>query len=224
VSEALDMGAFVAPKSNQLNADDLIAGPRTVTITRVVASGNADQPVAVHFEGDGGKPYLPCKSMRRVMIAAWTADTSLYIGRGMTLYRDPKVAFGGMEVGGIRISHLSHIDKPMGLALTVTKAKRAPYVVQPLRMAPPAEPKPTPPAGLPILAPDGSLRRVSKGVWASKIKEVLYRLESSEALRQWRQAMGPHIGAVAEGDNVMASEADALIEARLAELADAEGA
>jgi hypothetical protein len=35
-------------------------------------------------------------------------------------------------VGGLRISHLSHIPKPLSLALTVTRGKRAPYVVQPL--------------------------------------------------------------------------------------------
>jgi hypothetical protein len=50
----------------------------------------------------------------------------------MTLYRDPAVRFGGMDVGGIRVSHLSHIDKPMTLVLAVSKGKRAPYVVKPL--------------------------------------------------------------------------------------------
>jgi pyruvate carboxylase len=35
-------------------------------------------------------------------------------------------------VGGIRISHLSHIEKPITVALTVTRGKKAPFVVQPL--------------------------------------------------------------------------------------------
>ncbi|MFH5927453.1 hypothetical protein [Roseomonas xinghualingensis] len=132
----MDMSTTVAPKSNQLNADDLIAGPRTITITKVSGTGNGDQPVAVSFEGDNSKPYLPCKSMRRVMIAAWGPDAAQYVGRAMTLYRDARVAFGGMEVGGIRISHMSHIEREMVMALTVTKAKRAPYTVKPLRQAP----------------------------------------------------------------------------------------
>lgn len=138
----MDMSQFVVPKSDQLNADDLIAGPRTITIARVSGTGAADQPVAVHFDGDGGKPFKPCKSMRRVMISAWGVDASAYAGRRMTLYRDPKVAFGGMEVGGIRISHMSHIEKTLNLALTVTKAKRAPYRVEPL-----ADEKPSDAAG-----------------------------------------------------------------------------
>jgi hypothetical protein len=86
----------------------------------------------VHFDGDDGRPFKPCKSMRRVMVAAWGREAAQYVGRSMTLYRDPKVAFGGMEVGGIRISHMSHIEKRLDLALTVTKAKRAPYRVEPL--------------------------------------------------------------------------------------------
>lgn len=128
----MDMSAFVAPKSDQLNADDLIAGPRTIRISRVSGTGNADQPVAVYFDGDGGKPFKPCKSMRRVMIAAWGVNAEQYVGRSMTLHRDPKVRFGGMEVGGIRISHMTDIAEPMQMALTVTKAKREMYLVRPL--------------------------------------------------------------------------------------------
>lgn len=126
----VDMSEFVAPKSDQLNADDLIAGPLTIRVTRVAGTGNHDQPVAVYFDGVGGKPYKPCKSMRRVMIAAWGVDAAQYVGRSMTLYRDPKVKFGGMEVGGIRISHMSHIDHDLTMALTVTKARREPYRVR----------------------------------------------------------------------------------------------
>lgn len=128
----MDMSQFVVPKSTQLNADDLVSGPRTIRITRVTGTGNGEQPVAVYFDGDDGRPFLPCKSMRRVMIAAWGVDASTYIGRSLTIYRDPEVTFGGMKLGGIRISHMSHLAQPLNLALTVTKSKRAPYKVAPL--------------------------------------------------------------------------------------------
>jgi len=133
----MDLTPTLAPKSNQINADDLIAGPRTITITRVTA-GNAEQPVAVYFDGDNGKPWYPCKSMRRVLVAAWGADASQYIGRRVTLCRDPEVMYGGIKVGGIRISHLSDLDGPLSIALTITRQKRAPYRVQPLPAAPAA--------------------------------------------------------------------------------------
>lgn len=135
----MDMSKTIAPKSDQFNADDLISGPRTVTITRVSGNDNADQPVNVFFDGDGGKPYRPCKQMRRVMVAIWGADAAQYVGRSMTLYRDPEVQFGGMKVGGIRISHMSGIDKAQTMALTVTRAVRKPFTVQPIadKPAPP---------------------------------------------------------------------------------------
>lgn len=130
-----DMSQVIVPKSDQINADDLISGPRTIRITEVSISPGTEQPVSIFFEGDGGKPWRPCKSMSRVLVAAWGPDAKVYVGRSVTLYRDPKVKWGGMEVGGIRISHLSHIDRDMLIALTATKGKRAPYTVKPLAAA-----------------------------------------------------------------------------------------
>jgi hypothetical protein len=131
----MDITATLAPKSDQLNSDDLIAGPRTITVTKVSA-GSVEQPVAIAFEGDNNKPWYPCKSMRRVLVAAWGADSSQYIGRRVTLFRDPSVTYGSIQVGGIRVSHLSHLDGPLSIALTVTRQKRTPYRVQPLAAAP----------------------------------------------------------------------------------------
>ena len=134
----IDLRQTIAPKSDQLNADDLIAGPMTIRVTRVSLCAEPDQPIAISFEGDNGKPYKPCKSMRRLLVSVWGPDGSAYAGRSMTLYRDEKVKFGGAEVGGIRISHMSDIDKPVTVALTVTKSVRRPFQVKPLRDEPPA--------------------------------------------------------------------------------------
>lgn len=140
---AVDMSAFIAPKSDQLNSDDLIGGPITITVTGVGANeGSPEQPISISFEGDDGKPFKPCKSMRRVMVHIWGANAGNYVGRSMTLYRDPKVKFGGMQVGGIRISHMTDIpaeklsDGKVMMALTESKAKRTPYIVLPLKDAP----------------------------------------------------------------------------------------
>lgn len=127
-----DMRTVIAPKSDQLNADDFVAGPRTVRITGVEIKGG-EQPVSVHFEGDNGKPWKPCKTTARLMVAAWGPDASQYKGRSLTLYRDPTVKWAAMEVGGIRISHMSHIDTDMVYAATVTKGKRAPIRIKPLK-------------------------------------------------------------------------------------------
>lgn len=129
----IDLSRTVAPKSDQLNADDLIAGPRTIVVTAVKIVAE-DQPVAINFSGDDGKPYKPCKSMRRLMIKAWGPDGAQYVGKSITLYLDESVRFGGAAVGGIRISHMSHLDKPLTMALTATRAVKKAYTVKPLSM------------------------------------------------------------------------------------------
>ena len=126
-----DMTPTIVPKSDQLNSDDLISGPITIKITKV-AIKTGEQPISISFEGDNGKPYKCCKSMARVMVSAWGADSKAYVGRSMTLYRDPTVKWAGMEVGGIRISHLSDIDESMTMALTVTRSNRKAFTVRPL--------------------------------------------------------------------------------------------
>ncbi len=128
----IDMLPAVAPKSDQLNADDLIAGSITIRITNVVVSLGQEQPIRIRFEGDNGKPYKPCKSMARVMVELWGRDATLYAGRRMTLFRDPSVSYGAEITGGIRISHMSHIPGKVTLAVTVSKKRRKTMIVQPL--------------------------------------------------------------------------------------------
>lgn len=127
-----DMNSVIQPKSDQMNSDDLVGGPRTIRVTEVVIKAG-EQPISVFYEGDNGKPWKPCKTTARLMVAAWGADAKKYVGRSLTLYRDPAVKWAGMEVGGIRISHMSHIDTDMVYAATVTKGKRAPIRIKPLK-------------------------------------------------------------------------------------------
>lgn len=119
----------VAPKSDQMNADDLIAGPQTYTITEWRRQSDEKQPVALYVTGRK-VPYLPCKSMRRVLMAAWGEYARDWVGKSFTLYCDQDVVFGGVKVGGIRISHMSDMEADMNVLLTASKGKRAPYVVR----------------------------------------------------------------------------------------------
>lgn len=137
----MDMGKTIIANSDQLNADDLLDGPRTVEVERVT-EGNADQPVAVFYKGCNGKPYYPCKSMCRVMYNVWGRDGHSYAGKSMTLFRDPSVKYGGIMVGGIRISHMSGLEKDMPLALQVTRGSKKLYTVKPLRAAQKEKPQP----------------------------------------------------------------------------------
>lgn len=137
-----DMTPAIQPKSDQLNADSLRGGPLTITISGVSISPGTEQPVTIAYAGGEAAPWKPCKSMGRVLVEAWGADASRYVGKSLTLYRDPKVKWGGMEVGGIRISHMTDIDRDMVMVLTATKGKSAPFSVK--RMEAPST-KPTKP-------------------------------------------------------------------------------
>lgn len=153
MNDSNSMAAAIIPKSDQLNSDDLIAGPITIKVTGVTIRGGQEQPVAISYEGDNGKPYKSCKSMNRVLVTCWGADAKQYVGRSMTLYREPTVKWGGMEVGGIRISHLSDIPESITMALTATKGSRKPFTVRPLKSSAPTV---TPSAATPSAATVGA--------------------------------------------------------------------
>lgn len=127
-----DLSDTIKPKSDQLNADDLLTGPITVTIAGV-SRGSKDQPINIDIEGM--LPFRPCKSMRRVMVYAWGENGTSWVGKSMTLFNDQRVKFGGVALGGIRISHMSHITGDLNMMLTTTRSKRAQYTVKPLEMA-----------------------------------------------------------------------------------------
>lgn len=132
MNDIIDMSQFVEAKSDQLNADDLIGAPRTITV-RKVTGNDGDQPISIWFEGDNNKPFKPCKTMRRVLLAIWGRNAADYAGRSMTIYRDDSVTFGGLAVGGIRISHMSHLDKETVVVVMKTKGKKAGIKILPLR-------------------------------------------------------------------------------------------
>lgn len=121
----------IEPNSEQVNAEDFLGGPQVVTITGH-RKGNTEQPVFIDLAEFPGRTYRPGKTMRRLMVAAWGPNPATYAGRSLTLYLDPDVRFGKSAVGGIRISHMSHIDGPVTATLMVSRGKRAPFTVQPL--------------------------------------------------------------------------------------------
>lgn len=127
--EVSDLRPTIVPKSDQLNSEQLLAGPITIIVSDVRV-GSEDQPVVIHYHGEGGRPFKPCKTMRKALIFAWGPDGREWVGRAMALYNDPAVKFGGEEVGGIRISHLSDVERDVQLSLTKTKGKKALHVIK----------------------------------------------------------------------------------------------
>ena len=129
-----DITDTLAPNSDQLDAVDLATGPRTFTVERVVVN-KSDQPVNVHLRGFP-RVWRPGKNMRRVLASLWGADSAGWTDHSVTLYCDKTVRFGGEAVGGIRISHMSHIDGVQQASVIPTRGKSALWTVKPIKDAP----------------------------------------------------------------------------------------
>lgn len=128
----------ILAKSDQLNADDLIGGDLTIKITAVKVLDTQDQPAIINYEGDNGKPFKPCKTVRKLIMHAWGKDERNFVGRSMRLYRDPTVKWAGEEVGGIRLRALSHIDRRLTISLQISKGRKIPIAVDVLKPDAPA--------------------------------------------------------------------------------------
>lgn len=136
-----DMTATIVAKSDQINAADLIGNPRTITIREVRIKGDEDQPVSILIEGDS-KAFRPCKGVRRLMVAMWGPDANKYIGQSLTLYYDSDVTWAGKKEGGIRVSHMTGIDRETVFAMRTSRTATKPYKIQPLKQQAKAAPQP----------------------------------------------------------------------------------
>lgn len=125
------------PRSDQLNAEDLISGPRTYTIADV-RPGTAEQKYDIALTELEGRVWRPPLTVLRIMLAAWGDKAADWTGQRVTLYRDPSITFGKDQVGGIRISHMTGLpnDQPLEVQLTATRGRRKPHRVEPLKAEP----------------------------------------------------------------------------------------
>jgi hypothetical protein len=135
-TDVQDLRSTIIPRSDQLNSEQLLGGPIIITVSDVRAGGGEDQPVSIFYEADPGRPYKPCKTMRKVLILAWGPDGTQWIGKSMELYCEPSVKFGGEVVGGIRISRLSDIPKEIKVSLTATKGRKSMHEIGLLKSSP----------------------------------------------------------------------------------------
>lgn len=135
-----DVSKAIEPKSDQMNAEDLLGGARTFTITRVVVRDTPDQPMSVWLSDfPQGRPWKPAKTMAKLMALAWTVESDNWVGKRVTLYTDTEVMFGPNKMGGIRISHMSGIGrKPLTANLAATRGRRVPWTVEPIADSAPA--------------------------------------------------------------------------------------
>ena len=68
---------------------------------------------------------------------AWGKYKDEWIGRSMVLYCDDEVMWAGKAEGGLRVSHVSHIDKPISKMLAVSRGRKKLFTLLPLAVDPP---------------------------------------------------------------------------------------
>ena len=142
----MDITDALAPKSDQLDAVELV-NPRTFTIDTGSRLGTREGATVAEIRFVGfPRWWRPSKGMLDVLAKCWGTDGKAWVGRSVTLYNDPEVTFGKDKVGGIRISHLSHIDGPVTVMIRGRGqgARKIAWPVKPLTVAAP----PPPPAAM----------------------------------------------------------------------------
>lgn len=153
----LDVTKMCAAKSDQINAIDLVSGPRIAKITEVKLFSETEQPVHVVLDGDSKRPWKCSKTSVRTLAALYGNDASQWIGKHIEIYCDETVLWGGQAVGGIRQSKAEGIKSPKKLMLTKSRTKKETTVINPLTEdeiarhynkddSPAAQPKPDAPA------------------------------------------------------------------------------
>ena len=125
------------PRSDQINYEDFLAGPRVFTIGGVRV-GTAEQKYDIQLQEEQ-RVWRPPLTVLRTLIACWGDDAAVWQGRQVELYGDPSIRFGKDAVGGIRIKALSHLDEPKTVTVTVARGKRQKITVEPLQAAPPTD-------------------------------------------------------------------------------------
>ncbi|GAW36981.1 hypothetical protein RA2_04056 [Roseovarius sp. A-2] len=135
MTKAIDITKTMVGKTDQLNAYDLLSGPRTIRIRDVkLDEKNPQQPLWLYFDGDDGKPWKPALTVRRILGLVWGLDASKWIGLHCTIWCDPKVRFGGADVGGIRVLEMEGLTQPRTLNLATARNARGNFTVKPLRV------------------------------------------------------------------------------------------
>ena len=136
------MRVTIEKKTDQLNYEDFLGGATRIVTIAGVKAGTKEQQYDIAIEGEK-RVWRPAVTVLKLLVEAWGDDATEWVGRRAMLYGDPTIMFGRDRVGGIRVSHVSHIAKPVTANLTETRGKRKAHTVEPLPDAPAAPSQPT---------------------------------------------------------------------------------
>lgn len=129
-----NLASTIIPKSDQMNFEDVQTN-KIKSVIIGVRAGSKEQPVFIDLEGYEGRPYKPCKTQRQVIIAGWGLNGHEWVGRTIEIYGDPTVIYGGVQVGGIKVSGISHIETDFSIMVTKSRGKRVEHRVRRLSVS-----------------------------------------------------------------------------------------
>jgi hypothetical protein len=131
MSVDVDIRAATKPKSDQLNYETFLTGHQTFTVSKVTP-GDRDHPVFIHMNECPSTPYKPSKGMLKCIAQpdGWGDKSSQWVGKSITLYGDPTVIYGGVEVGGIKVAALSDINGDYETLISARRGVRKPHLIK----------------------------------------------------------------------------------------------
>lgn len=131
MSVDVDIRAATKPKSDQLNYETFLTGSQTFTVSKVTP-GDRDHPVFIHMNECPATPYKPSKGMLKCIAQpdGWGDKSSQWVGKSITLYGDPTVIYGGVEVGGIKVAALSDINGDYETLISARRGVRKPHLIK----------------------------------------------------------------------------------------------
>jgi hypothetical protein len=133
--EVLDLSGTIKSNADQLNVDDMVTGPMRIQVEGVTLNNDPKQPIKIFYYGCENKPFKPCLTVRRIIIALWGKDGNQWANRWMNLYVDASVSYGKQKnIGGIRVDALSHINSTATISLTVRRGVKQHFTIKPIQL------------------------------------------------------------------------------------------
>ena len=185
-------------KSDQINAADLMGGPITIKIAGLTVKNSEVQKWTMRLDGND-KFFRPCLGMRRLIAEIWGTPDK-YAGGAMTLYREGDTQYGGKEVGGTRISHITGIDAPVSVTVPIRRGVMRTYVVRPLTVATSA-PTETPDAAYALARAAAANGKAAFTAWWNSDEGKMCRLAVQPIMPELQAAVAAADAMPAQGDD-----------------------
>jgi hypothetical protein len=148
--EDMNIREFLTIKSDRLNYENFIMGAKEFKISKLAKKTDQGKArLLIYFEGHEATPYWPSLGMIKCLSSpdGWgESPFSEWIGRSMTLFGEPTVVYAGKEIGGIQISHISHIKTEYSTKITLRRGMRIDFTIEPIAVMSAAPAKPARPA------------------------------------------------------------------------------